>query len=212
MPRLNCQKDCRGRTGLLKTGRLSRDQLGLQAACCRIKAIWRIREVTTRLPNSNRRPQAATTSCLIALPPQVQPLMASQCGDGPWRSNQPPRTEYRPSSRAVIMYEEFLVEITTLSPQRRSSFLTLSSDGALRAMAQSVAAILANGDASSRNRMLRENASQQLRLPRRDQMTKGTIELVTGQDKTFSGDLKIPSAGAAPEPKLGRVPGCSRDY
>ena len=53
----------------------------------------RMRVVRTLLPNSRKSPGAATMSCLMALPPQVQPLMVVVEGETPLRSNQPPETE-----------------------------------------------------------------------------------------------------------------------
>jgi hypothetical protein len=86
--------------------------------------------VSTLFPNSRRSPWAATMSFLMALPPQVQPLIFTRCGDSPIRSNHPPQTQYDPSSSTQIVYTEFLVVTRTRSPERRSSFRICSSDRA----------------------------------------------------------------------------------
>ena len=69
-------------------------------------------------------------SCLMALPPQVQPLMPTLSAERPSRSNQPPHTRYCPSPSAQMVYTEFLVVTRTRSPHRRSLFRTCSSDWA----------------------------------------------------------------------------------
>ncbi len=58
--------------------------------------------VINRFPNSNLSPQTATTSILIALPPQVQLAILVVIGENPFLSNQPPETEYAPSPRTRI--------------------------------------------------------------------------------------------------------------
>jgi len=78
------------------------------------------------LPNSKRSPRAATISCLIAVPPQVHPLMPTRWGEFPWRSNHPPQTQYRPPPSTQMVYREFRVVTSTRSPGQSSSFRTSS--------------------------------------------------------------------------------------
>ena len=83
-------------------------------------------------------------SCLIALPPQVQPLMAILCGGMHWRSNHPPETRYTPTPSTQILYREFLVVTSTRSPARRSFFCNTSSDRACVTLVASVCAMAVN--------------------------------------------------------------------
>jgi hypothetical protein len=82
-------------------------------------------------------------SCLTALPPQVQPLMLTLCGDVPCRSNHPPQTKKCLSPRAQSVYREFRVVTMTRSPERKSRFRTSSSERAWLMMASSVWAMAA---------------------------------------------------------------------
>src|SRR6185503_1238064 len=67
------------------------------ASSDRITSSPLMRVVTTPFPNSRKSPRPATTSVLMALPPQVQPFTETVAGDSPSRSNQPPQTQNRPS-------------------------------------------------------------------------------------------------------------------
>src|SRR6185436_5600217 len=83
-----------------------------------------MRVVTTRLPNSRKRPSPAAMSEWIAVPPQVHPVIVVVTGPSPLRSNHPPSTRMRPFPRLVIVYEELRVSMRSRSPIWNSALRT----------------------------------------------------------------------------------------